>query len=266
MKINCPKCDTPVLSQDIHEADSMAVCRNCFHLVKLDSYRQDNTPVDNSHKNILVPPDGVAARSEYNNLIIQVESRKLTKGWWEFWFGFAFMVIPTIMIFALLFAPDASNPAPWFVFIFLGIFEAIGLYMLWEGFCKIVNVATIKVGSQDMTVNYSPINFGKYKTRKYPVSEIEQFFVRRYSNKKQNDRPVYEYAVDFKTNNENKIAWLLKGLSDVEAAWFIESEIESYLGIQDQYVEGEFDPHYQAPRLSLGTILREFKTMFSSRE
>lgn len=257
MNVNCPKCTTGIPAEKINISTSMAVCPSCHHLFRLEEGWEEEARRDTSHKEVLRAPEGVESRTEFNKLVIRVDNKKLTKGWWEFWFGAFFLAFSSLFML-LMWSDGMGEGIPWFVFILISVFTAVGAFVFWGGLCKVINVTTIRVGSFDLRVSHSPINFGKYKERKYPVSEIEQFFVRRYSNKSQNKRPIYEYAVDFTTNNQGRTAWLLKDLSEPEAAWFIEREIETYLNIRDKTVIGEFDPSYQ-PQFKLSDVVHSFR-------
>jgi hypothetical protein len=220
-----------------------AVCSSCHHLFHLEAgWEQEDKDV--SYKKVTHTPKGFSTVPSLSGLEIQIATRFASKGWWDFLFGAAFLSVPSFIIIMISFAPssDLEISETYFIYAFLSIFIAVGLYVLWEGLSKILNTVSIKVDAAYLEVSSSPINWGKHKTRRYPVDEIEQIFVRQYSNKKQNGRPIYEYAVDFLSSKEGKTAWILKGFSKPEQAWFLEQKLEKHLNLEDKHVIGEFDP------------------------
>lgn len=243
MNVKCPKCLTPIKAENMNLQTGTAVCANCHHLFHLEAgWEQEEKDV--SYKKITQAPKGFSTVPSLSGLEIQIATRVVSKGWWEFWFGFAFLILPSIFVVVASKAPsdDLAGNKIYFLYAFLSIFFAVGIYMLWEGLSKILNTVSIKVDAAYLEVSSSPISWGKHKTRRYPVDEIEQIFVRQYSNKSQNDRPIYEYAVDFLSSKEGKTAWILKGFSKPEQAWFLEQKLEKHLNLEDKHVIGEFDP------------------------
>jgi hypothetical protein len=242
MNVKCPKCLTPIKAENMNIQTGTAVCANCHHLFHLEAgWEQEDKDV--SYKKITEPPTGFSTVPSLSGLEIRIATRVVSKGWWEFWFGFAFLIIPSIFVVVISVAPSEEIGANiYFIYAFLSIFFAVGIYVLWEGLTKILNTVSVKVDAAYLEVSSLPINWGKHKTRRYPIDEIEQVFVRRYSNKSQNGRPVYEYAVDFLSGREGKTAWILKGFTKPEQAWYLEQKLERHLHLDEKHVIGEFDP------------------------
>lgn len=243
MNVKCPKCLTPIQAENMNLQTSTAVCANCHHLFRLEEgWEKDEK--DTKYKEIRNAPKGFKSVPTLTGMQIDIQTRKTTKGWWELWFGAVFLFAPGFILTLILTVPQpnqADNDIYLF-YIILSIFAAVGGWVFWGGLTKVLNTVSIIVNAHSLEVVSTPINWGKHKTRIYPVDEIEQIFVRRYSNKSSNNKPIYEYAVDFLSTRKDKTAWIVKGLSNPESAWYLEQKLETHLNLTDKYVIGEYDP------------------------
>jgi len=243
MKLKCPKCLDIIKAKDINQEQKTAVCINCQHFfyTKAGEEQKDKNM---SYKKGNHLPKGFSTIPSLSGLEIKIKTRFISGGWGTLSFGILFLIMPSIFLFLSIVSPEkvTNNNGPYVTGFTLAIFFAVALWMIIDGICKVITVTTIKMDAETLEVSNSPISIGSYETYHYPISEIKQIFVRKYSIKSNDGDPIYEYAVDFLSSIEEKRASIMKGFSNPNQAWYLEKKLERHLNLKDKHVLGEFDP------------------------
>lgn len=114
------------------------------------------------------------------------------------------------------------------------IFPTIGLFLAYTALGGLVNKTVVTVNSISVCSWATPLPFGLKKT--IQSTQIEQVYCTSKTTGKNNQETVYQVRVILK---DKRNLPLVTRLPEKEHAIFIESEIESYLGIKDVAVKGE---------------------------
>lgn len=190
----------------------------------------------NEHKRNLLLPNGVTVTPGLQ-LDIALAWRKLGNNWIYWILGMAFTAMPLAMITLVLVLPDL----PWFIVPFMGVFLAVGVSFLFAAIARLINTTYITASAHELRVESRPINVLGWKTHAYKRSEVAQFFVTQYEESRTNNRPNYAYALLLLLQNGTEVA-LVKGLRNAATAFYIEYQLEKYMGIADKPTPGEFVP------------------------
>ena len=243
MKLKCPKCLFSIEKENINYQKKTAVCISCHHFfyTKAGEEQKDKNM---SYKKVNNTPKGFSSIPSLSGLEIKIKTRYVSGGMGQLLFGVLFLIMPSLFLYLSIVSPEkiTNNNGPYMTGFMLAIFIAVALWMIVDGILKIITVTTIKMDDETLEVSSSPISIGRYETRRYPIKEIEQIFVRKYSEKSNDGDPIYEYAVDFLSSKGGKTAWIMKGLSKPNQAWYLEQKLERHLNLQDKHIIGEFDP------------------------
>ncbi|MCC6147115.1 MAG: hypothetical protein IT308_06055 [Anaerolineaceae bacterium] len=140
-----------------------------------------------------------------------------------FWDGFLFfwywMALRTNASIEMLLGP--------IVHVIVGIVLTYGLA------AGLLNRTEITFDRQQLSTWHGPLPW--WGSRSLPLGEIRQLYTRESSVKK-NGRSTYHL---FYTNPEGRSKKLLSGLDSPDTALFIEQQLEAWLNIPDQPVQGE---------------------------
>jgi hypothetical protein len=150
----------------------------------------------------------------------------LTRDWQRSW-GWLSLVIGAALLVFIVFAPSLLNDPSFDTSIFIPIILVIYGFMaaLW-----FLNTTTLRVNDASLTLEEKPIPiFGKTFSSK----EVEQLYIQQ-----KRFRASVTYTVMVVTKNGHHS--LITYLPTAEEAWYIEQEIEEFLGIQDAPVSGEY--------------------------
>lgn len=123
-------------------------------------------------------------------------------------------------------APVAMLLAP-IVHVIAGVVLTCGLI------AGLVNRTEITFDRRQLSVWHGPLPW--WGNRRLPLSEVRQLYTKA-SNIKKNGRPTYHL---FYVTRDGRSKKLLSGLDAAETALFIEQQIEGWLNIPDQPVQGE---------------------------
>ncbi|MEM6530888.1 MAG: hypothetical protein AAF653_21505, partial [Chloroflexota bacterium] len=132
----------------------------------------------------------------------------------------------------------ALDGAPRLLFILFPLIHvAVGIGTAYEALSMYLNRTVVRVNNDRVEVKTLPLPH-PWKDSLITSSDIEQVYVRQMIKRGNKSTTVhyevraYLYAAGEKT--------LVKGLTNPDFALFIEQELESYLGIEDRPVHGEF--------------------------
>jgi len=143
-----------------------------------------------------------------------------------FWNGF--LVVWNVIAF---------SSGQYFMALFSLIHGAVGLSLGYKVVADFANKTRIQVTFGTLKVNHGPLPWPG--NAEIASAEIVQFFVRRTVSRSSKGGSSSSYAVMWMDQNQ-KSHHLIKGLTSPDQALYIEQELETYLGIRDRRVEGDF--------------------------
>lgn len=243
MHLDCPDCNTQIPAEGVNIAKTIAVCKHCNNIFDFKEEFPTTAelpavyePPRRLKEEIYHIPPGIEVLKIESMLEIMINWRRSGK-YFTFFFGImwnAFLLSFVVMAFA-----GGVGSAGFFLVIFLLPFIGVGAYLLYSGLAQIINTTFVTVNNRYVSIEHKPINFLMQKDQYYNREEVDQLYVKRYSVGSTNGEPVYAFSVYLILKNGKKIA-LVKNLHSVETARFIEQEVENYLNIEDQVVNGEW--------------------------
>ncbi|MCB1177566.1 MAG: hypothetical protein KDK36_08325 [Leptospiraceae bacterium] len=230
MKLHCETCKKLILSPYINLDSLVAKCTSCNESFsfkeKLEPTDPFKTPTIQSKR--LRLPDGIKFKKRPNKI-------EITFSWFKWktllFFGFSiywvFQHFTDFVNFFTHFNVDYGFPA--FFYSFYGLFF---IYLSLTGF---INKTKIVVKRDDLVIKVGPIP--AKGNRKLDVREFEQL----YCKSEEKDfwiAKFVEYQV-FAVMRDYTHELIVDGLAEKEQAQYIEHEIEKFLRIIDEKVEGE---------------------------
>ena len=114
---------------------------------------------------------------------------------------------------------------------------AVGLGLMYFVLSKFINKTDIYVTEQDITITSTPLKNPFTKDIVIPTKNITQLYVTRYVSSTTNGVPNYAYALYAIADGNRRIP-LIKGMNK-ETQLYLEQEIENFLDIDDEKVQGE---------------------------
>lgn len=235
MHLNCPECQSQILSADMNLVKTIAKCKSCNNIFEFtEQLAAAGLPVPYRHKKEIINiPPGIDILYLMNELEIKINWRQSAKYFTPF-----FALVWNVFIFFHSFFM-LSGSGNMFMFFFYIPFYMVGIYLIYSSLGLMLNNTFITVDMDRILVEHKPINFLIQKDQYLPAEEVKQVFVRRHEVGKRNDHPVYAWAVEIKMK-DGEVITLLKELHALKYARFIEQEIEKYLDIRDQPVASEW--------------------------
>ena len=127
----------------------------------------------------------------------------------------------------------------WIMMVFPLIHVAVGIGLTYYTICMFVNKTLIKVSRDEISISFTPLPWKGAKT--INTSDITQFYVKqKVSNGKNGQTVTYELWMKDQTGRDKKFS-SGPDMSTVEEVRLLEEQIEKFLGIRDQPVQGEYD-------------------------
>lgn len=197
-------------------------CLSCGRLVRVEAKAAQTAPRPGVPKSITVSNAGGELR--------------IVRRWFlpAAWFLVVFCGIWDTAV--LTFIGSAMASGEWGSVLFASLHATVGLLLSYLTIALFANTTRISVRRGELDVRHGPLPWLGNGT--YPVRSVRQLFTKEKVTTNKNGQPSRSYEVHFIDTDSNKKK-LLVGLPDPQQAWFIESEIERHLGIEDVPVEGE---------------------------
>lgn len=234
MNVHCPQCGKPIDADDMNLSTMAAKCGACNALFSLDGFIHDGgerSRIERSvDKNVAQPK------------AIQVEDRghelRMTRRWFSPLFVFlVFFCIAWdgFLIFWYSIAFGESS-VPWIMIVFPIGHLAVGVGLTYFTIAGFVNRTIVCVDQRKFSVRHVPLPWPGAQT--ISVDAIDQLYCKEKISrgKHGSTRVSYELMASLKGGGSRPV---LKGLSDIEQALFIERRVEGFLGIRDRQVAGE---------------------------
>lgn len=232
MKLDCPKCHSEILAENMNLDRMVAKCTQCHSVF---SFAEQVGTVKTQVKLPTPQPDKV---------IVENLSSQLTLSW--HWFNWQILLVTGFAVFwnGILFFGFGSaifsggvDFFAFFPFILLPHFW-VGLAMIYYVITGYVNKTTVIVDYGQLTVRHGPLPW--WGNRRVETSHIVQLYSKE---NRSNYRRNNVWSGNFEVHailKQGKHQKLLSGLDSSEHALFVEQAIEDHLGIVDYPVRGEY--------------------------
>jgi len=237
MKLKIKTQSPPTRCEICHKADcfdpNTGSCSRCGVLVRW----QDSLPVNNN----IVVPIGVSVERYESQL-------KLVQGWYNrktikflipftlIWNGalaLFWVLIPVHIINSIMNDGDFSSLLTLF---FLLPHTLVGLLYIYYLIATYKNTTTILVDHKSLNVEHHPLPWPGKRT--ISTTDLTQLYLKQTKGWSVNDEVTYLYELRAKLKNDKDVK-LIGGLISEEVGHFLEEQIENYLGIVDEPVQGE---------------------------
>jgi hypothetical protein len=227
--LSCPKCKHFISGSDINIEKTIARCGHCNHVF---GFSHD------SHTGLLRPelliPEGVETLKLRSELDIRLNWQKTTsKGGRGFMTLFTFAWNLILLPFVLMIVLSGN----WGILLFISLHLAVGLGLLWYTAAIYLNRTVLSINSRRLKVRSLPVRLPTSRTKEMDVRDIDQLYVSKYTASTTNGVPNYAYALYAVMKDGSKVS-LLRGMNK-ETQRYIEQEIEGFLSIKNESVDGE---------------------------
>jgi len=235
MRLHCPECQHQIPAEDVNIVKTIAKCVECNNIFEFtDQLKNAKLPATSfDQREEIMMPAGIEVLKLVNELEIMVRWRKSSKNFLIFFCLFWNSIVAVV---TLAFAFSGSL----FSFLILTPFWLVGILLIYQSIGYLLNTTYITVDRNRIAIEHKPINFLVQRDAYYHAKDVKQLFVQRYSVGSSNGQPVYAFALHLRLNNGKDIK-LLKNLHSAEYAKYIEQEVERFLGLSDQKMEGEWN-------------------------
>ncbi len=251
MQVNCPGCGAAVRADDINIRRMVAKCAACNEVFALDP---SLSPTPSSHQRARVPqppsitveragvPADPAKDGTYREPPPDAAGRDpgplVMKRRWlgptHFFMLFFAVFWDGFLVFWYQTALDSGDADP-VALLFPLLHVAAGVYITYIAITGFLNRTTITVAEGRLKVAHGPLPWPG--NLDLDASRLRQLFVRRksYRTKGGGERSTYAVAADMNGTALD----ILRSLSNVDEARFIEQTIETHLGIVDDPTAGD---------------------------
>jgi len=232
MQIECQSCGAEVPADNINLEKLVAKCEQCNAVFGFDVAGGQVARRDRPNIGM---PKGLTVENFGSELII-------TRSW-RHPVLIVFMVIFTLFWNGMVwpFFIGSLNSDEWFISAFLSIFVFVGALVGYFTLGVLLNSTEIRVSSRRLTVKSGPLPFpGNVDV---DSSQIDQLWVEQSISHNRSNNGTSSTSVSFPVYmrlKDGKRKALIRSSHDSEMSLFLEQEIETFLGIEDRAVRGEF--------------------------
>jgi len=244
--LRCPACDTPVLADDISLELKVGLCRPCNSSFDLQA-AEASEPVSKAPParprarppealmDLSAPPKGVTVRTDGEAIEVGWRWFRLDPSflflclWCVLWDGFL-VVWYTLGIASFM----AGSSEALLVLVFPLLHVAVGIGMTYGLLARMVNRTTLRVDPMRIEVHHGPLFWPRPAVT--PTQNVDQLYVVRGATRKQG---ATGYTLVARLQNRTSVE-LVKGVPTDVQARYIEQRLESWMGIDDVAVEGEY--------------------------
>lgn len=230
LQIHCPKCDHDIPAEDINIDKALAKCGNCNNVFSFE----ENVSSPMRRRSEVFLPENIELEEYSDELTIFYKWRKAKK---KSPFLIFFGMLWNMMLIPFVIAAISSGSAAFLLGISIHLLVGVGFifYIL----THIMNTTYITVDDYELSIEHRPISVPLIaKNQYYDVRDFEQLYAKKYVTHQTNGVNVYAYGVYAQLKNEEDFK-IIGGFKSKNKALFIEQEIELFLGIKDQMVDGE---------------------------
>ncbi len=217
--VSCPKCGTLIPEASFTSTGGVAQCPACPAAVRL---------VDRTEFPLLEYP----AQALPKGITLEMTDQRLTLSNRRFKWS---------VIFPLIFGIGLSMPLfmalfTWQPDLFFLPFGWIGLPFLCHALIRVFNQTITQVTPAQITIKHRP--FTVWFDKVIGVERIKQLYVIQVRHKNKNS-VWYTYELWMQYAKQGRSRRLISGMVEADPAFFLEQEMERFLGIKDKAVRGE---------------------------
>jgi hypothetical protein len=236
MQLHCRYCAAEIPAANINLDNLVAKCANCNAVYSiagelgLASGEKDKTVAAPLRAEVPMP-QGIEIKDEFDKLVIR-------RAW------YSCMALPMLFFtvfwngFMLMWFGISISMGAWQMALFGTLHGAIGVYLAYTTLASFLNATTITVTSDQLEIRHHPVPMPGSKT--LFASEIVQLFCVQHVSRGSKGGTTISYQVNAIMQDQRREN-LLKGLTNIEQALYIEQEIERYLRIENRQVQGEVE-------------------------
>jgi len=213
----------------------VAKCRSCHALFSLDGVFDDDGGGERSRRDR--PVDKQVPMPKAIQVEETHEGLRIVRRWFSPVFLFlVFFCIAWDGFLVFWYGVALSGHAPCIMVVFPVLHVAVGVGLTYWTIAGFVNRTEIRVDSHELTVEHRPLPW--FGAMRMPVERIDQLYCKQKISRGKNGTSVtYQLIAAEKGGGTRKV---LSGLMDSDQALFVERTVESYLGIRDRRMRGEF--------------------------
>lgn len=229
-QLNCPNCNSNIPANDININELVAKCARCGQVF---NFKGKEIQLGRHRPEVVIPP-GIESYSLLSELNLEISWRKSAS---------SFLLFFTIIwnLFLIPFVGVAVLSGELMILGVISLHLLVGVCLLYYTIATLVNTTYIMVDRHRITIDHKPLHMPFYPNRDIPIREVKQFFTKKYMSGKTNGNPNYAYSLHLQKEDGSEVR-LLKGLKRPNHARYVEQEVERFLDIPDQPVEGEWLP------------------------
>jgi hypothetical protein len=228
MIIRCPTCNREIPASDIDLLGKTAKCIGCNNVFEYSA----QLPASSSETKERLPLD------KPKNFEIERSNGEFTIV--RKWFN------PSVIFLTIFCLFWNSFMVSWYIMAFkqqiyvmamVGLLHgAFGLGLIYVVLAGYLNKTYIKISFDSLSIRHRPFPWMGQKTLK--KADLKQLYSKKHISHGKHGSHYYTYSVQALAQR-NHVIELLSGLTTREEALFIEQEVEKYLRIDDERVDGE---------------------------
>lgn len=230
LQLACPNCSTSTKANNINIIDLVAKCHHCDAVF---NFSQDLLSGKRDRPEIMLPP-GFEAFTTLSTLDIEF-SWKQTSQSLGFLIFFALFWNGILSVFVV----TAIMSGTYGMILGCSVHLLIGICLTYYILTVLLNKTHILVSRREIQIEHGPLRLPFYPNRNIAASDLNQLFIKKYTNGKTNGRPNYAFSVTAQVRTGSNIT-LVKGLKRPEQATYIEQQIEKFLHIEDKAMAEEW--------------------------
>ncbi|MCB9852437.1 MAG: hypothetical protein H6819_05030 [Phycisphaerales bacterium] len=233
MNVFCPQCGAKIPADDMNLSTMAAKCRACQALFSLGGVFEESDERARHDRRVdknVPQPKSIRVDESGSGL-------RIIRRWYSpLYFFMVFFCIAWDGFLVFWYYIALTKDAPWIMSVFPVLHVAVGVGLTYWTIAGFVNRTEIVVDSRELSVAHRPMPW--FGALRMPVEQIDQLYCKQKISRGENGTSVsYELFASKKGGGKRKI---LSGLMDSDHALFVERRVESYLGIRDRRVAGEF--------------------------
>lgn len=230
-QVRCESCSQVVNVEDVNLDRMLARCRHCNHLFDCShQVGKGKEASAASPKPEVGQPQGVSR---------QQQGAKVVLSWGWFHPAVLFLTFFCIAWDSFLFfwyRVALSMPkAPWIMLVFPIGHVFVGVTLTYGVLCSFFNRTRVQFDRSQVEISHGPLPSPGHNQLCLDSADLDQVFV--VEQRRSKGSRSYEVCALLKNGSRVK---LLGSLQQLERALYLEQQLESYLGIRDRAVAGEF--------------------------
>lgn len=224
-QLTCPGCSAPLAPP---RGRTQFFCQFCGATVVVPSELAQRPPARDEPLHPL---------PNLERIQLERSEGRLSLRWqWRSWV--AFVMIPFALFWnGIILAMTVGILASGFswILLFLSLFYAIGLFLIYYCLASLINETRIVVEDRTIAVTHGPLPWKA--PRPMPVDDIEQLYVKERVHRGKDSTSV-QYSLEIMRRSGGTLT-LLSGEHDPDIPRTVERLLETHLGIEDRRVKGE---------------------------